>query len=305
MRYSVPMRRRTLLAAIGSGMAGVTGCSATSSDSGTPEPTSATSDVGTDTPSTVTETTTSIDSGASSDDGTPLRLLSFDAPDRIELNESARYQFTVENPGEEPRSVQPTVLARPGASGWTSFDSWETVELAPNSQQRFESPEFSFQYLMTVELRVEGFQPTAAIDVTEQQLSFGQGFQDPIGREVRINDLTIKSSYEYTSDGLRRIVELGSGNQFVFLSVEVINRTEDSLQAPPRNEFTLLQGSTTYHSVPLPGSAGYVSEELPWGSRLRGPIAFKTPADLSHDEFRTAWYASFDEGDTGTIWSPE
>ena len=307
------MKRRAALGAIGSGIAVLAGCSgspdAAPDGAATVEPSTTTNESPTTTErSTATATSEperrEAEPVAESDDAQDVRLLSIAAPDRVQLGESVRYRFTVENAGEASRTVEPTVESRTGASAWSVHERWEPVELAPGNRHTFESPRFTREYLETVEFRIDGFAPTFSIEFAERELPFERGYRDPAGREVRVNDVTIKSSYEYTSDGLRRLAEVEDGYQFVFVDVEVVNQTDEPIGAPPADEFSLLEGETAHQSVPMAGDAGYEAGELPWGSRTDGLVAYETRASLVVDDVRVGWRTSFDGGDVGVIWTP-
>ena len=304
------MRRRTMLGALGSGIAVLAGCS------GGPEAEPAGAATETTGPGTElaggaepspasTEADRPAERTPEEGNADRLRLLSVEAPPRVQLGEPARYRFTVENPAEAPQTVEPTVNARRGSSGWTGQDGWEPVEVPAGGRHTFESSTFTNEFLETVELRISQFDAVFPVEFVEKQLPLSEGYRDPLGREVAVEDVSVQSSYTYTRDDEYRVVELDGDLTFVFLDVEVVNRTDGSLQAPPRGSFTLMGGDETHYSIPMEGDAGYEARELSWGSRASGRVAFKTPGSLSSDDFRIRWRESFDGGDVGVIWTPD
>ena len=305
------MRRRTVLGALGSGIAVLAGCSGDpkADPAGASVPETAvpgTEPAGDTEPSpTSTETDRPAERTPEEENADQLRLLSVEAPPRVQLGEPARYRFTVENAAEAPRTVEPTVDARWRSSGWTGQDSWGPVEVPAGGRHTFESSTFTNEYLETVELRISGFDAVFPVEFVEKQLPLSEGCRDPLDREVAVEDITFKSSYTYTEDDTYRVVELDGDLQFVFVDVVVVNRTDGSLRAPPRGSFTLMESDETHHSIPMEGDAGYEARELSWGSRASGRVAFKTPGSLSRDDLRIRWRESFDGGDVGVIWTPD
>lgn len=305
------MRRRTLLCVLGSGVAGIAGCSG--SPSSEPAATSTAQSPGAAAgPANTAEPTTGGESGAQEPEPSPetptaggLRLLSIEPPEPVQIGEEVDYRFTVENPGEEPSTIEPTVSSRSGGSGWSIHERWDPVELPPGGRHTFGSSPFTSEYLSTVELRIDGFGPTFSAEFTERRLPFSEEFRDPLDREVSIEDLSVHSVYEYESGGYRRVVELGGSSQFVFVTVDVVNRTDESVEAPERVAFSLLADGQSYHPIRMPGGGDYEPEEIPWGARTGGRVAYKTPAGLSRGDFRVAWYDSFEGDDVGVIWTPD
>lgn len=309
------MRRRTLLGAVGAGLAGLGGCAGILDDApaGTPSTprNSRTASPGPETSAGLEGTPVGTSEPARSPrertTATPdpgrLRLRAVDAPERVPLGEPARYRFTLENAADEPRVVEPETQTRTGPTAWSRHQRWNAVELPAGARHTFESVAFTRDYLGPVEVRVAGFDPAIEIEFVEPTLRYTQGYDDPLGREVRVDDLAIRSTYTYERDGVRRVVELEAGRQFVFLTVEVVNRTDGPLRTPPREAFRLLEGRRVHFPIETEGDAWYGSTELPWGARTEARIAFETAGSIGADDLRAAWRESFDGGDVGVVWS--
>ena len=304
-----------MLCALGAGVAGIAGCSGSpapepAADS-TPQPSGTTAEAaaasGASTPEGEPDAQTPEEQESSPETpaGGQVRLYSMEAPGSAQIGEEVDYRFTVENAGDEPAVFEPTASARWEGSEWTAHERWDPVELPPGGRHTFESAPITSEYLSTVELRIDGFGPTVSAEFTEKRLPFSKEYRDPLDREVTIEDLGIHSTYEYESGGYRRVVEPDAGEQYVFVTVDVVNRTEEPADAPPRTEFSLLDRERSYYPHRMPGDGDYEPEEIPWGARTGGRVAYTTQSTLSRDEFRVGWYASFAEGDVGVIWTPD
>jgi len=303
-----------MLCVLGTGVAGIAGCSGSPDPEPAAQPTSQPSETTAEPKADSDSSTAGDDSGAQAleDESPPeaaaggdVRLLSIEPPERAQIDGEVDYRFTVENPGDEPAVVEPTTSARWNGADWTAHERWDPVELPPDGRHTFESSPFTSQYLSTVELRIDGFGPTFSTEFTEKRLPFSAEYSDPLDREVTVDDSSIQSSYEYESGGYRRVVELGSDEQFVFVTVDVVNRTDEPVPAPARTEFSLIDDEESYYPIRMPGDGDYEPAQIPWGARTGGRIAYKTPSRPTRDDFRVGWYASFAEGDVGVIWTPD
>lgn len=303
------MHRRALLGAIAAGFGGLAGCGRSSTPQSTarstapPSTTTTTPGMSTDTttasPESVPETPTE-----SATEGEGVSLLSVTAPSRLELGETSRYAFTVTNQGDDTRVFEPSVSVRTESSGWTVYEEWEPVELAAEAARTFEGTTPQREFLSSLAFRIDGFGRGFTVDVVERQLSMPDAYRDPYDREISLEGVSVRSVYEYNSDGYRRLVDPGDDRQWAFLTVRVINRVGDEVSAPKPAGFTLRDEDRTYHPQRLPGDGRYTPQRLPAGTGTDGWIPFMTPRNLYPGDVRGRWDASLDGGDIGVVWTP-
>lgn len=308
------MDRRTLLGAVGAGLAGVAGCTGSSSE---PDPTATeapgrTTD-GPDPASTTTRTEAAEQPpGDDPDDAdrdvageeTPVRLLSVDPQERAVIGEAVGYTFTVENPTRDPQPIEPMIRVRADGSAWSTRDRLDPVELAAGERRQFEPPGYSSDYLRTVELRVDPFGVSFGTVFTELPREFGQDYTDPLGRRLTVESLDIVGAYEYSVDDTRYVLDAGDDRQWVLVTLAVVNETDDALDAPPLSTFTLTDGDADYRAIPMRGETGYEGGELPWGASTDGRVAFKTPERLTERDLHVEWHAALEGGEVGVRWTP-
>lgn len=300
------MKRRTVLAGVGVGLAGLAGCAQSQEPEPAPTEAPATTSGGT-TARTETPTPAQADSGAEDPpavDASPLRLLSVAAPTRVEIATNVGYQFTVENPAREPHVYEPATSVRDGTAGWSTLDRWEPVELAAGEVRTFKSSSVTSEYLTTKVVRVDGIGATFGIEFVERRVPFGGTYTDPVDREVVVDGVNVRDSFEYTSDGYERMAEAGGDHQWAMLDVRVMNRVNESIEAPPYDGFSLVHGEETYQPLPTEHDDAYTPVELPRNGGASGVILFKVPEHLASRDVGASWYASFDGGDVGAVWSP-
>lgn len=305
------MHRRRLLGALGAGIAGLAGCSGSNPEpaarSPAPTATPTATPIGSPAPTTTgpaTRPRPEAPEPADVDDA-PGRLLSIEAPARVQIGDSVRYRFTLENADEEPATFEPTVSARSGSADWSVRDRWEPVDVAPGERHTFVSAPLTSAFLATVELRIDGSGERFDVDFEERRLTFDESYLDPLDREVSVGEIGTRGVYEYADGEYDRIVEAGDGLQWVFVTVGVVNRVSESVGSPEPSEFSLVSGERTYRPVELRSEDGYERRRLPEGSGASGVIGFKAPSSDSRTDFDVRWDASFAGGEVGVLWNED
>lgn len=315
------MDRRSLLGLLASGLAATAGCGTRPIPGETPTSTPASSPDPTGTPRSPATTTTAAPTPTATESPTerpppsptgsptpapaPVEVVSITAPTTAEIGAPVPYSFTVSNRGSGTATVEPTVSTRSAGSDWTVRDRWDPVTLAPGGRHTFQGTPIGSGYLGTVELRIDGFDRTVAVEFVERRLAVGETVRDPLDRIVGVYGIGTRTAYTYTtSSGNRRTVEAGEGLQWVLVTVGVENRAVSSVEAPGIGGFTLRAGDTTYRSVGISGDSGYEQRRLPRRDTERGWIGFRTPRSVAREDAVVRWVETFADGEVGVVWEP-
>ena len=223
----------------------------------------------------------------------------FEVPDTAQLGRKNSYTIRVSNTGDGPgtyRSV--TQFKGPNERDWTSYNK-QQAKIDPGKSTTFEQP---FAYpsdpeLGEAQLRLRPFGQTATVTFDTTELSFGETFAGPLGREVTVSDVQQADSYRV--DGEEEPETPEQSQHFIFVRVEV-NFVEQDAESAGTSDFDLVSGDSTYDKSPVyaerftnPVQADTLRGLLkgPKGSSQSGYILYSVPKSVTPSNAQIVWSA--------------
>jgi hypothetical protein len=285
------MKRRTLLASAGVGIASLTGClfgGGGGDDSATP--------------TTVAGSQPVRNVSRSSAD---LRLKSINASDSAPLNSPYNFELVVENTGDTAGVYRaPVSVQRTGTVEFRQ-EREALVYVEPGETQTAEITIPPFSEIGRVNVRLGGAANQWGVEVTERRLAFGGTFPND-GLSITVDRVELTESYQGPRGGN---VEASDGQQWAFVWVRVRNTGPRAARSPNTREISFLHDGAEYSSYGYANrSPEYESEALQSGQESGGIIQYQVPASISKDDIairfeqrgaRAVWLSP-DGGGNGT-----
>jgi hypothetical protein len=225
---------------------------------------------------------------AKGSDSPDFELVSFRAPSRAELGINVTYSITVKNVGEQSGEFETDISKKTTYRGWEQRDESVIAELGPEEEYTFESEEFTYRYLNTIDVKVEAFDEVRSVQFVDRKLPYGESFETPNGFSAKVSNPTFKDTYTWTDDsGTEKDTQPSEGMKYLFFDVSMTNTSEDSVVLPDRTAFSVGMGHNKYDSVSIAEfDSYYTGGETQPNSRSTGKVICEVPESVSLEDVR-------------------
>ncbi|WP_435068803.1 DUF4352 domain-containing protein [Haloplanus sp. C73] len=292
------MRRRVFLAS--AGIAALAGCSSgTGSNDGTATPTSA---------STQTQT---------GDPNFEIRGTRF--PGSKTLNVATTFVIAIENTGTGAGTFTSELDMRVGDGQWETAGEIE-MDIPAGETAEWHSPEFLPQYLTTLHFRLSEFDQTWSIEITPRELDFGNYYAVPNGLYINVLGGAFESAYPTSDESTNSTAtatatatatptptatptQAPDGETWAVISLDVRNRLQEPLTAPPASSFDLKVGGESRPQHQEVAENPYEGGELAGRTVRRGELVYAVPEGTQVRDLSVVWDKSFPEGDVKCTWT--
>ncbi|MFB6165965.1 MAG: hypothetical protein ABEJ31_12465 [Haloarculaceae archaeon] len=249
------MRRRSLLASVGAGAAGLAGCLGGNSGSGktkgtatsTPEPAPATS----------------------------FTLKSIDASPKIGLGIPYDVTLTVENTGEHAGVFRAPVQVRKSDGKGFQTVTTALIYAEAGETQRATVTLSAFQTISTVDVRVANPNNTWSVDVVGPHLPLGTPFRVDSMR-IAYTDVRLRDVYTYHGATYRP----SDGKTLAVATVELANSRGDARWMPNVRGFTVVADGGRNEALT---SVAYDQKILDRGDSFTCTLPFEVPTEAEPD----------------------
>jgi len=290
------MQRRKYLtvAGVSLGLAGCTG----SESSGAEQASPTNSETPTQTPSP-TESPTATSEPAS------FELVSFSIPEKAEIGESIKFEFTVQNTGEVAGEFETTISYTTSESDdWsTGSEAWtETIDAG--EEFTFVSEEFTSHYMRSFTYRVDAFDEEATVQWVSKTLSYGDSYTNPEGVELTVLGERTEKSYTWTSSGYEYTETAADGMTWLFVTVRAENTSGEIAYAPSSYDWVVVAGNSQYEQTSnyRSESEQYEGGDIQPGVVREGEILYQVPNDYMQKDSAVVWSESYYDGDVAAYW---
>ncbi|MFB6108195.1 MAG: hypothetical protein ABEJ82_05045 [Haloplanus sp.] len=284
------MRRRTLLASLGTTvLAGCNGSNAGSGSDSTP----------TATPTrTVGKTPTAT---------FPFEFTGVDAPETVQLNVPFTFAVGVRNAGERERTFVSKLSLKVDDGEWRTASGQMQMTLSPGEKGVWKSPRGIPRYLGTYHYRLEAFDETWQTEIVPKKLDFSKRYATPKGLYVNVLGGRFESQYPTpggSNDTSATSVSAPEGKVWLLLRVEVRNSTQSPMKSPPAEEFVVHVGGESYHpDYQEVTDDPYERMELGARTVTRGDLVYAVPKGTTAKDLTVTWAESLPGGDVKAVWS--
>ncbi|MFB6122343.1 MAG: hypothetical protein ABEJ78_02650 [Haloferacaceae archaeon] len=295
------MRRRSLLATLGVGLASVAGCSNTPSDGST-----ATPDDG------PTATGTAPRGSADS-----FEFVGVDAPERVQLNATYRFHVTVRNTGDRRLTFTSPISVRSGDGQWQPISQPLEVEVPPGETATWDSPRAKQLFLGTYEFRLDALGARWTLEAVPRTLAFGARHRTPTNLSVNALGGKFESQFPPTDADSSESTATGTatstptptpvaapdGETWLVVPVRVRNYRRSAQQIPAADTFSLHVDDETYAPQSVESATSrYHSVSLGGRTIYQQPLVFAVPEGTTAAEVAVEWTQSYAQGDVTVRW---
>jgi hypothetical protein len=301
------MRRRSLLATFGAGLASLAGCSESPSDGSTP----ATTPAG----------TSPADGGGVTADA--FEVVSVETPDRVEIGAPYRFHVTVRNTSDRRGTLASPLSVRPEGGAWQPLDQRVEVEVPPGETATWDASKVHLGYLGTYEFRIDALDERWSVAVTPGVLSFGTLYRTPANLGINVVGGTFESQFPTGNDGSSEgtttatptptatttapptatPVSAPDGKTWLLVYVRMRNFSQSEQRIPAADTFSLRVGDQTYAPQSVgPAGERYHQRALAGRTILQDPLVFAVPDDTSAGDVAVHWAEEYAQGRVELSW---
>ena len=275
------MKRRTLLASAGVGIASLTGCLFGGGGGGD-----------SDTETTVAGSQPVQNVSRSSAD---LRLESINASNSTPLGEPYSFELTVRNTGDTAGVYRAPVTVQRGDGVEFQQEREALVYVEPGETQSATITIDGFSEIGRVNIRLDGARNQWGIEVRERRLAYGGTFTYE-NLAITVDRIELTESYTGPRGGN---VDAEPDQQWAFVWVRARNVGSERTLSPNTRNIRLLHEGTEYTSYGYANrSPQYDSTTLRNGEQTGGIIQYQVPTVVSRDEVAV----QFEQRGTRAVW---
>jgi len=231
------------------------------------------------------------------------------------LNVATQFVIAIENTGSADGTFTSPLEMKVGDEGdWKTAGELE-MSLSAGETGEWHSPEFLPQYLTTLHFRLGAFDETWSIEIAPRELDFNHYYAVPTGLRINVLGGSFESTYptatNETADGTTNgtVTPTPTGTQapdgqtWAVMRVDVRNRRQESLDAPPASSFALEVGGERMPQRQGVSDDPYEGGELAGRTVRRGDLVYAVPAGTQASDIELWWEQSLPKGDVKAIWT--
>lgn len=237
-----------------------------------------------------------------------FEVVSMEGPSEVKIGIDFTWTVEVENTGDSDGVFETTVQRSRGGGPSEEIDAVSIEVDAGETETGTYSGVIDLvgSYRYGLGDTEAGFSVTA----NERDIGFGETYVNPdevsmtVDGVERFYDVRLVSSYTYTDEDGRRIIERASeGREFALVSVESSKEGRALVDLPRREEFVLFVDGEAYDSVERLRDDEYEGGETRSRSRT-GVVMFEVDDDVSRtDTFEVYWSREYEGGEAEVTWS--
>lgn len=227
-----------------------------------------------------------------------FELVSFDLPEKVELDTEVIYEFEVKNTSDRAATFETTVSTKKGTGDWVEGSKW-SGEIPAGESKVFKSQEFMPRYLADWVIRVDKFGEVRSMTVGPATRSIGRYFE--VWNETAVSVGGIKFSDKLEGD--EYTYEPDEGMRFLRILVDAENGSSEIRALPSPSNFDIVAGDRQYEPALYQDASEYYSGgEVQPGISRTGYITFQVPTSVTKENATAVWSRNFAQGDVAVYW---
>lgn len=238
-----------------------------------------------------------------------LSLVSFTAPDEVQLDTNFTFEAKVKNTGGKSGKFNATLVGRESDSeSFSSLGFNMAGEVPANEEITFEKS-LSANGISTMEVKLLGSEKSETIRIVPKKLSTGEEYVTANDIGITVQSVELKESYIYEGYmGERQVNEPDSG-KYAFVNIKSQNQGELSQSLPFDMDFQLIADNRQYESTylvyePINQGQAYEGGEVQPSIIRDGYIAFNVPSDVQKEDISVVWNEIISMSEKSVYWSP-
>lgn len=295
------LTRRKFLSGSAIAVAGLAGCTGSSSDTpATSESTSTTT-----VQSQHTTQTTTTETPTTTEEGDPeFKVSLVDAPQEVELGEKIHFSLKVENIGNGMGTFESTLsYTQSGYDEWHTFNNAASITLR-SGQSRTTDWWVKPAYQGTCTVRVDETNETFQTAVAPHVLSFGETWSYLDKMAVTIDRVEFFDSYRWSSGDYTYDETAPQGKKWAKVFLSAKNNASEAMYTPLSSEMYIIAGNRQYDDTYLNDDKGeYEGGEIQPGIIRDGWIVYEVPKGLSKDDLAVTWVGDDYYGSWSARWT--